>query len=82
MKKEDYLQIIKNSKKILLDAINKGGSSIKDFKNITGNKGNFQKTFKVYEREGLDCKRKNCLGIIQKKNIGKRSTFFCNCCQN
>ena len=82
LKKEDYLQIIKNSKKILLDAINKGGSSIKDFKNITGNKGNFQKTFKVYEREGLDCKRKNCLGIIQKKNIGKRSTFFCNCCQN
>ena len=82
LKKEDYLKIIKNSKKILLDAINKGGSSIKDFKNITGNKGSFQKNFNVYEREGFDCKRKNCLGVIKKKKIGQRSTFFCNCCQN
>ena len=70
-----------NSKKVLRDAINKGGSSIKDFKNISGKNGGFQKEFKVYQRDGLKCKRTNCVGIIKKKNISNRSTFFCNSCQ-
>ena len=74
-------EIIKNSKKVLSDAINKGGSSIRDFKSISGVKGNFQKDFKVYQREGLKCKRKNCKGVIKKKNISNRSTFFCTFCQ-
>ena len=65
-----------------MDAIKKGGSSIKDFKNVSGKKGGFQKNFKVYERQGLKCKRKNCSGTIQKKTITNRSTFFCNTCQN
>ena len=81
LKKKDFKKIIINSKKVLLDAINKGGSSIRDFKNITGEKGKFQKSFKVYGREGLNCKRINCGGIIQKKIISNRSTFFCNTCQ-
>ena len=70
------------TRKVLLSAIKKGGSSIKNFKNIVGQKGNFQKDFKVYDREGLNCKRFKCKGIIKKKNISKRSTFFCNSCQN
>ena len=82
LKKIDCLQIIVNSKKILLDAIKKGGSSIKNFQNISGKKGNFQKNFNVYEREGLNCKRLKCNGVIKKIIIGNRSTFFCNCCQN
>ena len=81
LKKNDCKKILTNSKKVLLEAINKGGSSIKDFKNISGNYGGFQSEFKVYQREGLKCKRKNCIGIIKKKNISNRSTFFCNSCQ-
>ena len=81
LKKNDCKKILTNSKKILREAINKGGSSIKDFKNISGNYGGFQSEFKVYQREGLKCKRKNCIGIIKKKNISNRSTFFCNSCQ-
>jgi len=81
LKKEDCKDIIINSKKVLLDSIKKGGSSIKNFKNISGEKGSFQKSFKVYDREGLNCKRINCDGIIQKKIISNRSTFFCNTCQ-
>ncbi len=75
-------QIIINSKKILLDAIDKGGSSIRDFKNTDGTKGGFQDNFKVYQREGKNCKRLNCRGKIIKKVITNRSTFFCNFCQN
>ena len=68
-------------KKVLSDAIKKGGSSIRDFKNTSGNKGNFQKDFNVYQREGLNCKRNKCKGVIEKKIISKRSSFFCNICQ-
>ena len=74
-------KIVINSKKILFNAISKGGSSIRDFKNVSGKKGNFQKDFKVYQREGLNCKRLKCRGIIQKKIISNRATFFCNSCQ-
>ena len=81
LKKKNCNKIITYSKKILLEAIKKGGSSIRDFKNISGNKGNYQKIFKVYEREGLNCKRLRCKGIIKKKIISNRSTFFCNICQ-
>ena len=81
LSRNDCKKIIINSKKVLLNAIKKGGSTIRDFKNISGNKGNFQKDFKVYERERLNCKLFKCQGIIQKKNISNRSTFFCNTCQ-
>jgi len=79
---ENCKQIIVNSKKVLLNAIKQGGSSIRDFKNVEGNQGSFQNNFKVYQREGLNCKRKNCRGKIVKKVITNRSTFFCNFCQN
>jgi len=81
IQKEECKKLMINSRKVLISAIKKGGSSIKDFKNTSGNKGNFQKNFKVYERNGLNCKRFNCNGIIQKKTISNRSTFFCNICQ-
>jgi len=81
LKISDCRKILISTKKILKDAIDKGGSSIRDFKNITGTKGGFQKIFKVYQREGLQCKRIKCKGIIQKKIISNRSTFFCKICQ-
>ena len=81
LKKEDCKKIIINCKKVLSNAIKKGGSSIRDFKNTEGEMGSFQKNFNVYERGGLNCKRSKCKGIIRKKTISNRSTFFCNFCQ-
>ena len=81
LSKKDCKEIVHNTKKVLIDAINKGGSSIRDFKSTSGVKGNFQKKFKVYQRDGLKCKRLKCIGIIKKKNISNRSSFFCNICQ-
>ena len=69
------------SKFVLNKAIKKGGSSIRNFKNIKGKAGNYQKEFKVYNRENLNCLDKSCFGKIIKKNISNRSTFFCNSCQ-
>jgi formamidopyrimidine-DNA glycosylase len=82
LNKKECNRIILWTKKVLISAIKKGGSSIRDFKNTEGNKGNFQESFKVYQREGLDCKRLGCKGTIIKKIITNRSTFFCNTCQN
>ena len=69
------------SKLILQRAIKKGGSSIRDFRNISGKQGSFQKKFNVYQRENLKCLKFDCSGIIIKKFISNRSSFFCNICQ-
>ena len=79
--KHECKKIINFSKIVLKDSIKKGGSSIRDFKNTSGIEGLFQKNFKVYQRNNLNCLKKNCSGIIMKKFISKRSTFFCNNCQ-
>jgi formamidopyrimidine-DNA glycosylase len=79
--KLDIKKIRYFSKSILNQAIKKGGSSIRNFKNTEGRNGSYQNEFKVYQRENLNCLNKDCFGKIKKKVISKRSTFFCNRCQ-
>ena len=79
--KDECKKILLYSKLILKKAIQKGGSSIRDFQNINGKMGSFQKDFKVYQRENLNCLKPKCKGIIKKKIISNRSSFFCNYCQ-
>ena len=74
-------KILLYSKLVLKKAIHKGGSSIRDFQNTNGNMGNFQNEFNVYQRENLNCVKAKCNGIIKKKIISNRSSFFCNYCQ-
>jgi formamidopyrimidine-DNA glycosylase len=81
LSKEECKRIILFSKNVLKKAIKKGGSSIRNFKNTSGQNGNFQKEFKVYQRENLNCLRKKCDGKIKKIFVSNRSTFFCNTCQ-
>ncbi len=81
LSKKECKKIIINSRKILLKAISKGGSSIRDFKDTSGLKGGFQNEFKVYQQEGVQCKNIGCSDIIRKKIISNRSTFFCDSCQ-
>ena len=81
LNKKECKNIISNSKKILLKAISKGGSSIRNFQDISGSKGGFQNEFKVYQQEGKKCKNYGCSDLIKKKVISNRSTFFCDSCQ-
>ena len=81
LSKKDCKNIILFSKKVLNRAIKKGGSSIRDFRDTFGKSGNFQKEFKVYQRENLNCLQNKCSGKIKKIFISNRSTFFCNICQ-
>ena len=79
--KKEGKKIISFSKIVLNKAIKKGGSSIRDFKNILGENGNYQKEFKVYQKESGNCPRNKCKGKIKKIVLAKRSTFYCNICQ-
>ncbi|MDA9558668.1 DNA-formamidopyrimidine glycosylase, partial [Alphaproteobacteria bacterium] len=64
---------------ILNEAIKKGGSSIKNYKNIDEELGYFQIEFKVYNKEGMACYQ--CDNLIAKRKQNGRSTFFCKICQ-
>ena len=74
-------RIIRNTKITLKKAISLGGSSISDFKGVSGNNGNFQQNFMVYNRSDQMCKKPGCRGLIKKIYISNRSTFYCLKCQ-
>jgi len=82
LERKSIKNLIYNIRKILKIAINQGGSSIKDFKNIYGKSGNFQQFFNVYGKENKNCSRISCKGKIKKIKISNRSSFYCNICQN
>lgn len=64
---------------VLKDAIEAGGSSLKDFAAADGALGYFQHCFDVYGREGEPCRR--CGGGVRRLVQVGRSTFFCPSCQ-
>ena len=63
---------------ILNSSIKMGGDSMSDYRNIYGQKGNFQNAHKVYRRTKEKCSRPGCGGTITRKVIGGRSSHFCN----
>ncbi len=68
-------------KAVLLDAIEAGGSSLRDHRQTNGELGYFQHRFRVYDREGKPCVTKGCKGIVKRIVQNGRSTFFCPVCQ-
>jgi len=74
-------KIISKTKFVLSHAIKKGGSSIRDFKNVAGFKGNYQKEFMAYSRENYLCLNRGCESKIIKININNRATYYCKNCQ-
>ena len=66
-------------KAVLTDAIEAGGSSLRDHRRADGSLGDFQHNFQVYDREGQPCP--NCKGKIKRIVQVGRSTFYCPSCQ-
>ncbi len=67
---------------VLVEAIDAGGSTLRDFRNAEGNSGYFQHRFAVYDREGEPCPTPGCRGTIKRIVQSGRSTFFCPVCQH
>ena len=64
---------------VLDEAIEAGGSTLRDFASPDGELGYFSKTFAVYDREGRPC---GCGGTVRRIVQGGRSTFYCPRCQH
>lgn len=75
----EFSLIWKNADKILKKAIQKGGSTIENYKNSFGQKGNYQSEFYVYGRAEQGCRI--CATPIKQKTLAGRSTFWCSGCQ-
>ena len=66
-------------RRVLEAAIASGGSSLRDFVQLSGETGYFQHHFNVYGRKGEPCFA--CGSPVQKNVQAGRATFFCGSCQ-
>ena len=67
---------------VLTEAIEVGGSTLRDFRKADGTSGYFQHSFAVYDREGEPCPTPLCTGTIERIVQSGRSSFFCPVCQH
>jgi len=72
-------ELVKAIKTILRQAIQRGGTTLKDFVNSDGKPGYFSNKLQVYGRAGLSCV--HCKTFLKSIRIAQRSTVFCKKCQ-
>lgn len=68
-------------REVLAEAIEAGGSSLRDYRQADGELGYFQHAFRVYDRAGQPCPRAGCAGTIARIVQSGRSSFWCPICQ-
>lgn len=73
-------QLTVNIKKVLKNAIEMGGTTLRDFVNSDGDPGYFAQELRVYGRAGKPCT--TCETTIKAVVIGQRSSFYCPACQS
>lgn len=76
---DECQNIVESSNKIIKEAIELGGTTIKSYTSSLGVTGRFQQKLKVHKREGEECKI--CFTIIKKEFINGRSSYYCDICQ-
>lgn len=73
--------LVDTIREVLAEAIEAGGSTLRDHATPDGALGYFQHRFRAYDREGQPCMNKGCNGIIAREVQAGRSTFYCPVCQ-
>lgn len=81
LKPEESQRLVSEIHLVLEEAIEAGGSSLRDFRHEDGSLGYFQHAFRVYDRAGEPCPTPGCGGAIERRVQSGRSTFFCARCQ-
>ncbi|MDX2238374.1 MAG: bifunctional DNA-formamidopyrimidine glycosylase/DNA-(apurinic or apyrimidinic site) lyase [Hyphomonadaceae bacterium] len=66
---------------VLEEAIEAGGSTLRDYAGADGALGYFQHRFNVYDREGAACAKPGCKGVVRRVVQSGRSSFYCPVCQ-
>lgn len=77
--KAAYERLSTHIKQVLSNAIEQGGTTLRDFVREEGQTGYFQLALNVYGRKGLPCVLCN-MPIVQIKQ-GQRSSWYCPSCQ-
>lgn len=75
----EYLQLAEAVKTVLQMAIDKGGTTLRDFTDAQGKPGYFQQALRVYGRVDQPCL--TCEEPVQQIKIGQRTSYFCSVCQ-
>lgn len=68
-------------REVLAEAVEAGGSTLRDHAQVDGSLGYFQHSFRVYDREGEPCVTPGCTGTVSRLVQSGRSTFYCPTCQ-
>lgn len=79
LKKAEIKRLHDETIRILQLGIDKGGSTIRTYRNALGEDGTMQECLQVYGRRGEPCPR--CGTSIVKKQVGGRGSHFCPKCQ-
>ena len=74
-----YDRLVPEIRTILHDAIEAGGTTLRDHRTSDGNAGEYSIALRVYGREGEPCLR--CDGTVRRSVKGQRSFFYCLGCQ-
>lgn len=74
-------RLAENVKRVLEEAVEAGGSTLRDFAAADGALGYFQHSFRVYDQEGEPCPTAGCGGTVDRIVQAGRSTFYCPRCQ-
>jgi formamidopyrimidine-DNA glycosylase len=74
-------RLVTSIREVLGAAIEAGGSSLRDHKQVNGELGYFQHSFRVYDREDDPCPKPDCGGTVRRIVQSGRSTFYCASCQ-
>jgi len=71
--------LVSSIRDVLRDAIEEGGTTLRNFVGGDGKPGYFRSSLRVYERDGSPCV--NCGTEIERRVLGQRATYFCPRCQ-
>ena len=71
--------LVSSIRDVLRDAIEEGGTTLRNFVGGDGKPGYFRGSLRVYERDGLPCV--NCGTAIERRVMGQRATYYCPRCQ-
>jgi formamidopyrimidine-DNA glycosylase len=74
-----YQSLAEAVKSVLAQAIDLGGTTLRDFVNEDGQPGYFRQSLLVYGREGQPCRI--CGSVLTGLRVGQRATVFCRKCQ-
>jgi formamidopyrimidine-DNA glycosylase len=81
LKSRAVTALVPTIREVLAEAIEAGGSSLRDFRQANGELGYFSKHFQVYDREGQPCETPGCKGMVTRTVQSGRSSFWCPACQ-